>query len=69
MPYSEAQKRATMKYNAGAYDRIELRVPKGRKAEVEAHAKSKGESINGLVNTLIRTDMGMSEEEWKEPQQ
>ena len=69
MPYSEAQKRATMKYNAAAYDRIELRVPKGRKAEVEAHAKSKGESINGLVNTLIRTDMGLSEDEWKEQQQ
>lgn len=66
MPYSEAQKRATMKYNAAAYDRIELRVPKGRKSAVEAHAKAKGESINGLVNALLRTDMGLSEDDWKQ---
>lgn len=68
MAYSEAQKRATMKYNAAAYDRIELRVPKGRKADIEAHAKGKGESINGLVNALIRDDMGLSDAEWKEAQ-
>jgi predicted HicB family RNase H-like nuclease len=68
MAYSEAQKRATMKYNAAAYDRIELRVPKGRKADIEAHAKTKGESINGLVNSLIREDMGLSDAEWKETQ-
>lgn len=66
MPYSEAQKRATMKYNAAAYDRIELRVPKGRKSAVEAHAKAKGESINGLVNALLRADMGLSEDDWKQ---
>ena len=65
MAYSEAQKRATMKYNAAAYDRIELRVPKGRKADVEAHAKAKGESINGLVNALLRADMGLTDDEWK----
>lgn len=66
MAISEAQKRAVAKYNAANYDRIEVKVPKGRKATVEAHAKAKGESINGLVNALLRADMGLSEDDWKQ---
>ena len=52
-PVSEAQKRATMKYMAKAYDRIELKVPKGRKAELQEHAAAQGESLNGFVNRAI----------------
>ena len=44
-------------------------VPKCRKADVEAHAKAKGESVNGLVNNLLRADMGLTQEEWKNAQQ
>lgn len=44
---------------------IIITIPKGLKQAVEAHAKSKGESINGLVNALLRADMGLSEAEWK----
>lgn len=47
--------------------RILLAIPKGRKADVEARAKSKGESVNGYINSLIRTDMGLSEDQWKQP--
>jgi len=65
MAISDAQKRAVAKYNAANYDRIEIKVPKGRKADVEAHAKAKGESINGLVNALLRADMGLTDDEWK----
>lgn len=65
MAYTEAGKRATIKYIKSAYDRIEIKVPKGRKADVEAHAKNKGESVNGLVNALLRADMGVSEGDWK----
>ena len=50
MPYSDAQKRATAKYNAKAYDRIEVKVAKGKKAEIKAYAESKGESVNGFIN-------------------
>ena len=39
--------------------------PKGRKANVEAHAKSKGLSVNGLINALLREDMKLTEDEWK----
>ena len=50
---------------AKKYDRIQLVVPKGRKADIEAYAKAKGESVNGLMNMLLRADMGLTEEEWK----
>ena len=70
-PLSEAKKRANKKWNdenmAKKYDRIQLVVPKGRKADIDAHAKSMGESVNGLMNLLLRNDMGLSEEEWKHP--
>lgn len=49
-----------------AYDNLRIVVPKGRKTDVEAHAKAKGESVNGLVNNLLRAALGMTEEEWKE---
>lgn len=55
------------RYNAKVYDEIKIRVPKGRKAAVEAHAKQKGESVNGLVNSLLRADMALTEAEWKRP--
>ena len=53
------------RYNEKAYDRLAITIPKGRKAAVEAHAQRKGESVNGLVNALLRADMGLSEAEWK----
>ena len=53
MPISDAQKRATIKYMKNNYDRIELKVPKGRKADLQTHAQSKGESLNGFVNRAI----------------
>lgn len=55
------------RYNAKAYDRLQLVVPKGRKEDIEAHARSKGESVNGLINALLRADMGLAEDEWKRP--
>ena len=30
-------------------DEIKVRVPKGRKAELQAHAEEQGESLNGFV--------------------
>ena len=65
MTITPAQRRAVAKYNAANYDRIEIKVPKGRKQAIDAHAKSKGTSVNGLVNALLRVDMGLSEDEWK----
>ena len=53
------------RYNEKAYDRLAITIPKGQKEVVEAHAQSKGLSINGLVNTLLRGELNFSEEEWK----
>lgn len=38
---------------AKAYDRINLTVPKGRKAELQAVAERHGQSVNGFINSLI----------------
>lgn len=53
MPYTEAQKKATMKYIKAAYDRIELKVPKGKKAIIQDYASQHGESVNSFINRLI----------------
>jgi hypothetical protein len=52
-------------YNEKAYDRLAVTIPKGRKTAVEAFAKERGESVNGLINGLLRGVMGLSEDEWK----
>ena len=61
----KASTRAQNKYILKAYDRINLTVPKGRQADMKAFAEAKGESVNGYINGLIRADMGLTEEEWK----
>lgn len=53
------------KFNEVAYDRISVTIPKGRKATVEAYAKSQGETVNGLINNLLQRVTGLSSEEWK----
>jgi hypothetical protein len=65
MAVSKAQQKAVNGYISRNYDRINLTVPKGQKAAVDAHAKSKGMSTNALLNDLLRADMGVSEEDWK----
>ena len=62
---SAAKIRANNKYAAKAYDRINLAVPKGRKATVEEMARQQGGSINALVNALLCREAGLSMEEWK----
>ena len=53
------------RWNVKSYDRLAINVPKGRKNDIEAHAQSKGLSVNGLVGELLRADLNMTEEEWK----
>ena len=66
MAYTKATMKAVDKYVKANYDRIEIKVPKGRKTAVEAAARERGESVNGYVNALIRGDIGFTEQEWKE---
>lgn len=65
MAYTKAGSRAVAKYVKANYARISITIPKAQKQAVEAHARARGESVNGLVNALLRKDMGLSESEWK----
>ena len=40
-------------YNKSKYEDIRVRVPKGRKAEIQAHAEEQGESVNKFINRAI----------------
>ena len=64
---SKAKIEANNRYNEKAYDRINIAIPKGRKATVEACAQERGESVNGLVNGLLMDAAGLTEAEWKQP--
>lgn len=57
MPVSKAQIKATTKYETANYDKVLLRLPKGKRAEIKAHAEKRGESINGFVGRAINETM------------
>ena len=56
-PVSKAQQKATAKYMKNNYDEIKTRVPKGRKAEIQAAAEKQGESLNAYVAEAVRRRM------------
>lgn len=55
----------TRAFNERAYDRLAITIPKGRKQAVEAFAKDRCKSVNGLVNDLLQNALGMTDEQWK----
>ena len=57
MAISKAQQKAVAKYNAANYDRIELRVDKGKKEDVQAQAARHGMSLNAYINAAIDEKM------------
>ena len=57
MAQTKAHIKATNKYIAKAYDRVNLTMPKGDKERVRAYAESKGLSLNVYINKLIKEDM------------
>lgn len=56
MAISEARKRANQAY-IDKQDELKVRVPKGRKAEIQAHAEAVGESLNAFVGRAINETM------------
>lgn len=60
MTVSKAQKSATAKYESKAYDKVLVRMPKGRKDEIQTFAAQTGESVNGFINRAIGEAMGES---------
>ena len=61
MGYTEAQKEATARYNKKAYDRIDVIVPKGKRAIIKDFARKHGKSTNRFIIDAI--DKAMSEQE------
>jgi predicted HicB family RNase H-like nuclease len=57
MPISEARARANNKYIKGKTDELKIRVPKGDKEAIQAHADACGESLNGFVTRAIKNTM------------
>ena len=45
------------RYNAKAYDEIKVRVSKGKKDAIKAHADSRGESVNSFISRAISETM------------
>lgn len=56
MPTSKAQLKAANRY-IQSLDEIKVRVGKGERKLIKAHAASKQMSLNGYINDLIRRDM------------
>lgn len=54
---TDARRRASSKYLHETVEDIRIRVPKGQKAIVKAHAESVGESLNQFVIRAINEQM------------
>ena len=57
MSVSEAQKRATLKWQKEKTDEIRFRVPKGERARIQAHAEQHGESATAFIKRAMREAM------------
>lgn len=55
--YTEAQARSAKKYLTETVEDVRIRVPKGQKAVIKAHAESQGESMNQFVIRAIHETM------------
>ena len=53
MPASKAQQKAVNKYIKENYDVFQIRMPKGQKDIIKAHAESRGESVNSFINRAV----------------
>lgn len=53
MPASKAQQKAVNKYIKNNYDVFQIRMPKGKKNKIKAHAENMGESLNSFINRAV----------------
>lgn len=65
MPASKAQQKAVSKYMKENYDVYQIRMKKGQKDIIKAHAEAQGESVNGFINRAI--DHQISQDRRKGP--
>ena len=56
-PVSKNQQKSVNKYIQKNYDRINLTLPRGKKAEIQEHAQANGESVNSFIARAIDKTM------------
>ena len=66
VPVSKAQMKAVAKWQKENYDVVKMKVPKGEKADIKAHAEAHGESMNAFVLRSVRETMARDKEETRE---
>ncbi len=57
MSYTEAQKRASIKYISEKTDDIRLRVPKGLKDKYKAEAEKRGVSMTQFIISCVEKEI------------
>ena len=53
-----SQREATARYNQKTYERLELRVKKGQRKDIQDAARRAGKSVNRYILDLIAKEMG-----------
>ena len=46
-----------MRYEDKAYDKVLVRMPKGKKEVIQTHTERTGQSVNGFINEAIDEKM------------
>ena len=64
--YTDAQKRASVKYLTEKTDLIQLRTPRGTKTRYKAHAERRGKSLTALIVDLLEQDIKNADNENRE---
>ena len=64
MATTKAQQKAVNKYITNNYDRLNITLPLGQKATVQAAAEAEGESVNEFTQKAILARIGL--ETWPE---
>lgn len=57
MAYTQAHNKANQRYQLKAYDRLYIRVRKGKKELYTAYAEKHGESLAGIITRLLDTEI------------
>lgn len=57
-PASKAQQKAVAKYESNNYDKILIRVPKGKRDEYRSYAEKQGMSLNGFIVDAVEERIG-----------
>lgn len=62
MSVSDAQKKASEKWQHEKVDDIRFRVAKGKRAVIHAHAEAQGESVNAFLNRAVDETMARDQQ-------